>query len=272
MEELDYEFCVVPVLLRGVGKRSAERQLLDIRGWVDGAEAEPELFGTAAAVSKLRRDEHLDRCVVAQNAEHFWLAVLVLHVGEQSGNAVQLDAVHADDLVAGLQAGFGCGHVRFQRLDCYRSLLVDGNEAEVFDVEVIGRAGVLHEEDGVDALAGVHVGEGQGLVQVEPRLLLHIAPVRVLDGVEVDDGVAGLKADAGCGSLGDDPVDGGRVVQVLVDLMMVSAMTVMMQKARMKLATGPASAMRMRCQRGWPLNSPSSPVGSSPGLSPDILT
>jgi hypothetical protein len=40
----------------------------------------------------------------------------------------------------------------------------------------------------------------------------------------------------------------------------------------MKLATGPATAISMRCQRGRELNSCGSPVVCDPGISPAIFT
>ena len=42
---------------------------------------------------------------VAQNDEDGGLALLVLQVGEQGGDGVDGEAVDADDLVAGLEAG-----------------------------------------------------------------------------------------------------------------------------------------------------------------------
>ena len=39
------------------------------------------------------------------------LPAVVLQVGEQRGDGVQLEAVDGDDLVAGLEAGAGGGHV-----------------------------------------------------------------------------------------------------------------------------------------------------------------
>ena len=55
---------------------------------------------------------------------------------------------------------------------------------------------------GVDALAVVDEGEGDGLVEVEDGAVDDVVPGGVLDGVEVDDGVAGVDAGFGGGGVG----------------------------------------------------------------------
>ena len=68
------------------------------------------------------------------------LAGLVLQIGEQRGNGVELEAVDGEDLVAGLQAGTGGGHVGLKRVDLDGGVLHLGNEAELVEGEVVGTA------------------------------------------------------------------------------------------------------------------------------------
>ena len=49
--------------------------------------------------------------LAAEDGEGGGLAGLVLQVGEQGGDGVEVEAVDGDDLVAGLEAGAGGGHV-----------------------------------------------------------------------------------------------------------------------------------------------------------------
>ena len=68
------------------------------------------------------------------------LAGLVLQVGEQGGDGVKLEAVDAEDLVVGLEAGAGGGHVGLERVDLDRRVLHLGDEAELVEGEVVGAA------------------------------------------------------------------------------------------------------------------------------------
>ncbi len=54
-------------------------------------------------------------------------------------------------------------------------------------------------EGEVDALAIAFDGDRDGFVLVERRTLVDLIPVRIIDGIEVGDQVAGLKAGLGGG-------------------------------------------------------------------------
>ena len=57
----------------------------------------------------------------------------------------------------------------FERVDLDGRVLHLRDEAELVEGEVVGAALGFDEEFGVDALAVVDVGEGDGLVEVEQR-------------------------------------------------------------------------------------------------------
>ncbi len=92
-----------------------------------------------------------------------------------------------------------------------------GTRPSLVEGEVVGlRLWYSTKMFGVDALAVVDEGEGDGLVEVEERAVEDVFPGGVLDGVEVDDGVAGVDAGLGDGGVGGDVVGVGGAVDVLL--------------------------------------------------------
>ncbi len=129
---------------------------------------------------------------------------------------MKLEAVDAEDLVTGLKAGVGGGHVGLERVDLDGSVLHLRDDAELLEGEVVGAALVRDKELGVGALAVVDEGERDGLVEIEDGAVGDVVPCGVLDGVVMDDEVAG--ADAGFGGRGlcvDVVGDGGAVKELL---------------------------------------------------------
>ena len=158
---------------------------------------------------------------VAQEAEHGGLALLVLQVGEQGWDGADGEAVDADDLVAGFEAGAVGGPPAVGRLDLDGRVLHLRDEAHGqrrVERELVGAAFECEEERGVGALAVVDVGEGDGLVGVQRGVVEDVFPGGILDVVEVDDGVAGVDAGLGDGGCGRDVVGDGGAGDVLVDL------------------------------------------------------
>ena len=101
-----------------------------------------------------------------------------------------MQTIDGGDLVSGLEAGFGGGHVGLERFDFDRNGLHAGDEAEFIEREAFRVALVLDEDRSVCAMAVVHEGEGDGVVEVEQRADADLLPGGVLDGGVVNDGVA----------------------------------------------------------------------------------
>ncbi len=100
---------------------------------------------------------------------------------------MKLEAVDAEDLVAGFEAGVGGGHAGLEGVDLDGCVLSLGYEAEVVEREVVGVALACDEEFGVGTLAVVDEGEGDGLVEIQDGAIAYVFPGGVFDGVEVDD-------------------------------------------------------------------------------------
>ena len=196
----------------------AEGQALDLNRWLDVLEAEAVVLDAVAAVGEFGRDLHGHLLAVAEDLEGCGLASLVLQVGEQGGYGVELEAVDGEDLVLGLETGADGGHVGLKGVDLDGGGLHLGDEAELVEGEVVGAALGFDEDLGVGALAVVEVGEGDRLVDVEQGADGYLVPGGVLDGVVVDDEVAGLDAGGGGLGFGGDVVGLGWAADVLLDL------------------------------------------------------
>ena len=146
------------------------------------------------------------------------LAGLILEVGQQRGDGVELDAIDGEDLVVGLEASLSGGHGGLERADLHRRVLHFGDEADLFEVEVVGATLGFDEEFGIGALAVVDEGERDGLVEVQHAAVEDIFPGGVLDGVEANDEITRLNAGFGGWGFGLDVVGDGGAVEELLDL------------------------------------------------------
>ena len=93
-----------------------------------------------------------------------------------------------------------------------------GMRPSLVEREIICLAFVFNEEFGVDAVAVVDEGEGDGLIEVKERAIDDIVPGGVFDGVVVDDDVTAMDTGLGDRSVGWDVVGAGGAVEELFDL------------------------------------------------------
>ena len=181
-------------------------------------EAEAVVLAAVAYVGEFGCELDGDGLAVTKDLEGCGLAGLVLQVGEQRLNGVELEAVDGGDLIVGLEACARGGHVCFKRVDLNRGGLHLGDEAHLVDGEVVRAALGFDEELCVDALTVVNEGEGDSLIDVEERTNLDLIPGWIFDVVVVNDEIAALDAGLCGGGVGGDVVGQGWAADVLLDL------------------------------------------------------
>ncbi len=93
LDDFEDEEGVLFVELPGGVDGLAERKPLDLDGRVNGIEAEAVGFGAVTGVGECGCDVERNGLAVAQDDESGGLALLVLQVGEQRGDGVELEAV-----------------------------------------------------------------------------------------------------------------------------------------------------------------------------------
>ena len=210
---------VLDGLLHGL----ADGEAFDVSRWRLVGEAQAILVGGARGFHLLGRGGEGERLAVAEDAEGVGRALVVLKKSQQGKDRVGLEAVDADDLVAGLHSGAVGGRARGHGEDVDGAWIHARDEANGH--EVIGAEfSVGGDGDGEGAGAGFAVvleGDGERPVEIEGGLLEYLFPSGVRDVVEAGDGVAGGEAvGGGWGALGD-VVDDGRAVEVLVDFVVI---------------------------------------------------
>ena len=117
-------------------------------------------------------------------------------------------AVDGLDLVARAQAGLFWPAFRAHLLDTDRARHDLGKDAGVAEVEVLApwlwRAPCSER---LRPVAAAIDGDGNGLAGIQLGAFADLLPVGIVDGVEMADDVAGLKAGLGRGRTGGDPLD-----------------------------------------------------------------
>jgi hypothetical protein len=223
LEDAEDQHGAFAIVLEGLLHGLADGEALDVGRWGTIGEAEAVLIAGAGRLHLLGGCYEGDGLAVAQDAEGVGCSLVVLEEGEQGVDGVEVKAVEAGHLVAGLEACSGGGGVGRDGEDADRAGIHAGDEADGDDVVeaelAVGGSG--DGEGGGARLAVVDEGDGEGTVEVEGGLLEDLIPGGVRDAVEAGDGVAGGEAVRGRGGSLGNVVDDGGAVEVLVDFVVI---------------------------------------------------